>query len=124
MELNPLGYRLFGISAIRSMEAHLKIRKGTLSMRFTSLALEILVGLFRVTEEAEEEESSYVSLPTISLPRERERLVNYPSPRRCGIVAVLSHARRHGFMGTQPLPGGHSRARGRRLFIIPLRMAP
>ena len=46
-KLSPLGELLLEISAIRSLESQLKIGKGTPGMRFRSMALGILVDLFR-----------------------------------------------------------------------------
>ena len=46
---------LLEISAIRSMDAHLKIGKGTPGMSFRSMALGILVDLFRAMEKGGKE---------------------------------------------------------------------
>ena len=50
-KLSPLGELLLEISAIRSIKIHLKIGKGTLGMKFRSMALGILVDLFRAMEK-------------------------------------------------------------------------
>ena len=50
-KLSTLGKLLLEISAIRSMDAHLKIGKGTPGMRFRSMVLWILVDLFRAMEK-------------------------------------------------------------------------
>ena len=54
-KLSPLGDLLLEISAIRSMETHLKIGKGTPGMRFRSMALGILVDLFKAMEKGGKE---------------------------------------------------------------------
>ena len=54
-KLSPLGELLLEISAIRSMETHLKIGKGTPDLRFRSMALGILVDLFRAMEKGGKE---------------------------------------------------------------------
>ena len=54
-KLSPLGDLLLEISAIRSMETHLKIGKGTPGMRFRSMALRILVDLFKAMEKGGKE---------------------------------------------------------------------
>jgi hypothetical protein len=54
-KLSPLGELLLEISAIRSMETHLKIGKGTPGMRFRSMALRILVDLFKAMEKGVKE---------------------------------------------------------------------
>ncbi len=54
-KLSPLGELLLEISAIRSMETHLKIGKGTPGMRFRSMAMRILIDLFRVMEKVGKE---------------------------------------------------------------------
>ena len=50
-KLSPLGELLLEISAIRSMETHLKIGKGTPGMRFRSMAMRVLVDLFKAIEK-------------------------------------------------------------------------
>ena len=54
-KLSPLGELLLEISAIRSMESHLKIGKGTPDLRFRSMAPGILVDLFRAMEKGGKE---------------------------------------------------------------------
>ena len=54
-KLSPLGDLLLEISAIRSLESHLKIGKGTPGMRFRSMALRILVDLFKAMEKGGKE---------------------------------------------------------------------
>jgi hypothetical protein len=54
-KLSPLGELLLEISAIRSMESHLKIGQGTPGMRFRSMAPGILVDLFRAMEKVGKE---------------------------------------------------------------------
>ena len=50
-KLSPLGELLLEISAIRSLESHLKIGKGTPGMRFRSMAMRVLVDLFKAIEK-------------------------------------------------------------------------
>ncbi len=54
-KINSMCDQLLKISAIRSMETHLKIGKGTPGMRFRSMALGILVDLFRAMEKGGKE---------------------------------------------------------------------
>ena len=54
-KLSPLGELLLEISAIRSMETHLKIGKGTPDLRFRSMAPGIPVDLFRAMEKGGKE---------------------------------------------------------------------
>ena len=54
-KLSPLGELLLEISAIRSLESHLKIGKGTPDLRFRSIASRILVDLFRAMEKGGKE---------------------------------------------------------------------
>ena len=54
-KLSPLGELLLEISAIRSLESHLKIGKGTPGMRFRSMAMGILVDLFKAMEKGGKE---------------------------------------------------------------------
>ena len=54
-KLSPLGELLLEISAIRSLESHLKIGKGTPGMRFRSMAMRILVDLFKAMEKGGKE---------------------------------------------------------------------
>ena len=54
-KLSPLGELLLEISAIRSLESHLKIGKGTPGMRFRSIAMRILVDLLKVMEKGGKE---------------------------------------------------------------------
>ena len=50
-KLSLLGALLLEISAIRSLESHLKIGKGTPGLRFSSMAMGILVNLFKAMEK-------------------------------------------------------------------------
>jgi hypothetical protein len=50
-KLSLLGVLLLEISAIRSLESHLKIGKGTPGLRFKSMAMGILVNLFKAMEK-------------------------------------------------------------------------
>ena len=54
-KLSPLGELLLEISAIRSLESHLKIGKGTPGMRFRSMAMGILVDLLKAMEKGGKE---------------------------------------------------------------------
>ena len=54
-KLSPLGELLLEISAIRSLESHLKIGKGTPGMRFRSMAMRILVDLLKAMENGGKE---------------------------------------------------------------------
>jgi hypothetical protein len=54
-KLSPLGELLLEISAIRSMETHLKIGKGTPGLRFRSIASRILVDLLKAMEKGGKE---------------------------------------------------------------------
>ncbi|EQD75587.1 transposase IS4 family protein, partial [mine drainage metagenome] len=49
-KLSPLGALLLEISAIRSLESHLKIGKGTPGLRFRSIAMRVLVDLLKAME--------------------------------------------------------------------------
>ena len=54
-KLSPLGELLLEISAIRSLESHLKIGKDTPGMRFRSMAMRVLVDLFKAIEKGGKE---------------------------------------------------------------------
>ena len=54
-KLSPLGELLLEISAIRSLESHLKIGKGTPGMRFRSMAMGMLVDLLKAMEKGGKE---------------------------------------------------------------------
>ena len=54
-KLSPLGELLLEISAIRSLEFHLKIGKGTPGMRFRLMAMRILVDLLKAMEKGGKE---------------------------------------------------------------------
>ena len=54
-KLSPLGELLLEISAIRSIETHLKIWKGTPDLRFRSIASRILVDLLKAMEKGGKE---------------------------------------------------------------------
>ena len=54
-KLSPLGDLLLEISAIRSLESHLKIGKDTPGMRFRLMAIRILVDLLKAMEKAGKE---------------------------------------------------------------------
>ena len=54
-KLSPLGELLLEISAIRSLESRLKIGNGTPGVRFRSMAMRVLLDLFKAMEKGGKE---------------------------------------------------------------------